>query len=180
MNTVLLFTVNVSGIWVNVSNRTPLQGKKDHLTFSTGNRESFEVNYGHLAVSKAILAYFLANAPIAVLKVFDEVALEVTLLQFPEYERIHREIHVRITDLPDINSLRDLRQNQLNCLVCVTGVVTRRTGVFPQLKWVKFNCGKCNELLGPFYQDIHNEIKIRTCPSCQSKGPFHVNMEQVK
>lgn len=138
------------------------------------------MNFEHLATSKAIIAYFVANSPLTVLKIFDEVALDVTLLQFPEYERIHREIHVRITHLPTVCTLRDLRQNQLNTLVCVSGVVTRRTGVFPQLKWVKYNCGKCNELLGPFYQDIHNEIKIRTCPSCQSKGPFNVNMEQVR
>ncbi|KAL7308157.1 MCM DNA helicase complex subunit [Mucor circinelloides] len=143
------------------------------------NKESFEVNYENLADSKIILAYYLSNSPIAMLKILDEVALEVTLMQFPAYERIHREIHVRITDLPVKNTLRELRQSQLNCLIRVSGVVTRRTGVFPQLKWVKYNCGKCNHLLGPFYQDIHNEIKINTCPSCQSKGPFNVNMEQT-
>ncbi|KAI7875255.1 MCM2/3/5 family-domain-containing protein [Mucor mucedo] len=143
------------------------------------NKESFEVNYENLADSKIILAYYLSNSPIAMLKILDEVALEVTLMQFPAYERIHREIHVRITDLPLKNTLRELRQSQLNCLIRVSGVVTRRTGVFPQLKWVKYNCGKCSALLGPFYQDIHNEIKINTCPSCQSKGPFNVNMEQT-
>lgn len=143
------------------------------------NKESFEVNYENLADSKIILAYYLSNSPIAMLKILDEVALEVTLMQFPAYERIHREIHVRITDLPVKNTLRELRQSQLNCLIRVSGVVTRRTGVFPQLKWVKYNCGKCSALLGPFYQDIHNEIKINTCPSCQSKGPFNVNMEQT-
>ncbi|KAI8982192.1 MCM2/3/5 family-domain-containing protein [Mycotypha africana] len=143
------------------------------------NRESFEVSFDHLAQNRTILAYFLSNVPLAMLKILDEVALEVTLMQFPDYERIHKEIHVRITDLPQDLSLRDLRQHQLNCLVRVSGVVTRRTGVYPQLKWVKYNCGKCSALLGPFYQDIHNEIKINTCPSCQSKGPFIVNMEQT-
>ncbi|KAI8090010.1 MCM2/3/5 family-domain-containing protein [Halteromyces radiatus] len=143
------------------------------------NGESFEVNYEHLTLSKAVISYFLANSPVAMLKILDEVALEVTLMQYPEYERIHRDIHVRITDLPTTSTLRELRQNQLNCMIRVSGVVTRRTGVFPQLKWVKYNCGKCNQLLGPFYQDIHNEIKINTCPSCQSKGPFNVNMEET-
>jgi DNA replication licensing factor MCM2 len=71
---------------------------------------------------------------------------------FPEYSRIHNEIHVRITDLPVHDSLRDLRQNHLNSLIRVTGVVTRRTGVFPQLKYVKFDCGKCGKVLGPFFQ----------------------------
>ncbi|KAI8354142.1 MCM2/3/5 family-domain-containing protein [Choanephora cucurbitarum] len=144
------------------------------------NKESFEVNYENLSASdKTILAYFLSNAPISMLKILDEVALEVTLMQFPAYERIHREIHVRITDLPVKNTLRELRQYHLNTLVRVSGVVTRRTGVFPQLKWVKYNCAKCTALLGPFYQDIHNEIKINACPSCQSRGPFNVNMEQT-
>ncbi|ORZ25194.1 MCM2/3/5 family-domain-containing protein, partial [Absidia repens] len=143
------------------------------------NGESFEVNYEHLVRSKAVVGYFLANSPVAMLKILDEVALEVTLMQYPEYERIHRDIHVRITDLPSANTLRELRQNQLNCMVRVSGVVTRRTGVFPQLKWVKYNCAKCNQLLGPFYQDIHSEIKINSCPSCQSKGPFNVNMEET-
>jgi DNA replication licensing factor MCM2 len=176
--------VKESVIWVNVSYRTwkkytePML--KDFLLWVLlGNGESFEVNYEHLVHSKAVIAYFLANSPVAMLKILDEVALEVTLMQYPEYERIHRDIHVRITDLPTANTLRELRQNQLNCMIRVSGVVTRRTGVFPQLKWVKYNCAKCNQLLGPFYQDIHSEIKINTCPSCQSKGPFNVNMEEV-
>ena len=32
------------------------------------------------------------------------------------------------------DNLRDIRQIHLNGLIKVTGVVTRRTGVFPQLK----------------------------------------------
>ncbi|CAO3595518.1 unnamed protein product [Absidia cylindrospora] len=143
------------------------------------NGESFEISYEHLVSAKAVLAYFLANSPATMLNILDEVALEVTLMQYPEYERIHRDIHVRVTDLPSITTLRELRQNQLNCMIRVSGIVTRRTGIFPQLKWVKYNCGKCDQLLGPFYQDIHSEIKINTCPNCQCNGPFIVNMEQT-
>ncbi|CDO72806.1 hypothetical protein BN946_scf184994.g59 [Trametes cinnabarina] len=98
------------------------------------NAESLEVSYLHLALSKPILAYFLTNCPSAMLAIFDEVALSAILLYYPAYERIHSEVHVRITDLPLASSLRDLRRSHLNTLVRVTGVVTRRTGVFPQLK----------------------------------------------
>lgn len=160
-----------------------MDGNEQWLTYSffgmTGNRESLEVSYEHLSQSKTILAYFLANSPLNMLKLFDQVALEVTLIQFPEYERIHRDIHIRVADLPTVNTLRELRQIQLNCLVRVSGVVTRRTGVFPQLKWVKYNCGRCDQLLGPFYQDIHNEIKLQVCPHCGGKGPFNLNAQQV-
>ena len=111
---------------------------------------------------------------------FDTVALDAVKLYYPDYERIHAEVHVRITGLPSSYTLRDLRQIHLDCLVRVTGVVTRRSGIFPQLKYVKFDCNKCGEVLGPFFQDATTEVKIRFCSSCESKGPFTINSEQVR
>ena len=143
------------------------------------NSESLEVSYVHLADTKPILAYFLTNTPSHMLEIFDEVALSAILFYYPAYERIHSEVHVRISDFPVNASLRDLRRADLNNLVRVTGVVTRRTGVFPQLKYVKFDCKKCGSVLGPFYQDHTSEVKISFCPNCEKRGPFAVNSEQV-
>lgn len=143
------------------------------------NAESLEVSYDHLSSSKAILAYFLANAPQEMLALFDKVAMDVVLLHYPDYERIHSDIHVRIFDLPVHYTLRQLRQSHLNCLVRVSGVVTRRTGVFPQLIYVKFDCTKCGVTLGPFQQESNVEVKIKYCQNCQSRGPFIVNSEKT-
>ncbi|KAF9070638.1 MCM-domain-containing protein [Rhodocollybia butyracea] len=143
------------------------------------NSESLEVSYSHLAYSKPILAYFLTNAPTAMLAIFDEVALTAILLYYPAYKRIHSEVHVRICDLPFASSLRDLRRANLNNLVRITGVVTRRSSVFPQLKYVKFDCKKCGAVLGPFYQDATKEVRVSYCANCESKGPFPVNSEQT-
>ncbi|PPQ97381.1 hypothetical protein CVT26_006615 [Gymnopilus dilepis] len=143
------------------------------------NAESLEISYLHLAVSKPILAYFLTNSPSAMLEIFDEVAMQAILVYFPSYQRIHSEIHVRIADLPLSSTLRDLRRSNLNNLVRVSGVVTRRTGVFPQLKYVKFDCRKCGAVLGPFYQDASKEVRISYCANCESKGPFAINSEQT-
>ncbi|KAG4303902.1 hypothetical protein PORY_002691 [Pneumocystis oryctolagi] len=143
------------------------------------NSESLEINYTHLSEYKAVLAYFLVHSPSEVLSIFDRVAMETTLLHYPDYERIHSEIHVRIIGLPKTFKLRELRQVHLNCLVKVSGVVTRRTGVFPQLKYVKFNCQKCGIILGPFSQDSNMEIKIGFCHNCQSRGPFSLNSEKT-
>ncbi|SCZ94399.1 BZ3500_MvSof-1268-A1-R1_Chr12-2g03873 [Microbotryum saponariae] len=143
------------------------------------NLESLEISFAHLADSKAILSYFLANSPSAMLPIFDEVALDVILLFYVDYSRIHTEVHIRITDLPTSFTLRDLRQVHLDALVRVAGVVTRRSGVFPQLKYVKFDCGRCGEVLGPFYQEATTEIRISFCSSCGAKGPFNVNSEQT-
>ncbi|KAJ5965760.1 Nucleic acid-binding OB-fold, partial [Penicillium waksmanii] len=143
------------------------------------NSASLEVSYAHLSETKAALSYFLANEPTEVLKVFDQVALDVTLFHYPQYHDIHNEIHVRITDVPIIYTLRQLRQSHLNCLVRVSGVVTRRTGVFPQLKYVMFLCSKCGVTLGPFQQEASAEVKISFCQNCQSRGPFTVNTEKT-
>ncbi|CUS21202.1 LAQU0S02e08372g1_1 [Lachancea quebecensis] len=143
------------------------------------NSESLEVNYRHLAESKAILALFLAKCPEEMLKIFDVVAMDATQLHYPDYARIHSEIHVRISDFPTVLNLRELRESNLNSLVRVTGVVTRRTGVFPQLKYVKFNCLKCGAVLGPYFQDSNEEIKISFCTNCRSKGPFRTNAEKT-
>lgn len=148
-------------------------------TLGEMNSESLEVSFLHLVDSKAILAYFLANSPTSMLPIFDAVAFDVILLYYPAYDRIHPEIHVRISDLPTSSSLRDLRQGHLNSLVRVSGVVTRRTGVFPQLKYVKFDCLSCGEVLGPFWQDAAQEVKISYCSNCQKRGPFRVNAEQT-
>ncbi|KAJ7593710.1 MCM-domain-containing protein [Mycena floridula] len=143
------------------------------------NSESLEVSYVHLAAANPLLAYFLLTCPSGMLPIMDEVALDAILTYYAAYQRIHTEIHVRISDHPMTNSLRDLRRSDLNSLVRIVGVVTRRTGVFPQLKYVKFDCKKCGAVLGPFYQDATKEVKISFCANCESKGPFPVNSEQT-
>lgn len=148
-------------------------------TLGEVNAESLEISFQHLAESKATLALFLANAPTETLKIFDQVAMDATLLHYQDYERIHSEIHVRIADVPTSYTLRELRQSHLNALVRVRGVVTRRTGVFPQLKYVKFDCAKCGTTLGPFQQDSNVEVKISYCQNCQSRGPFTLNSEKT-
>ncbi|CAI5530725.1 unnamed protein product [Closterium sp. Naga37s-1] len=143
------------------------------------NSCSLELDYSHLLTTHPILAVWLADAPKQVLEVLDEVAQAEVFRAFPMYEQVHERIYVRVAGLPVIDQIRDIRQTHLNCLIRVGGVVTRRTGVFPQLQQVKYNCIKCGAILGPFFQTSSSEIRIRTCAECQSKGPFQVNVEQT-
>uniref|UniRef100_A0AAZ3RPA7 DNA replication licensing factor MCM2 n=1 Tax=Oncorhynchus tshawytscha TaxID=74940 RepID=A0AAZ3RPA7_ONCTS len=141
------------------------------------NKESLVVNYEDLAAREHVLAYFLPEAPTEMLKIFDEAAKEVVLAMYPKYDRIAQEIHVRICNLPLVEELRSLRQLHLNQLIRTSGVVTCCTGVLPQLGMVKYNCNKCNFILGPFFQSQNQEVKPGSCPECQSFGPFDINME---
>uniref|UniRef100_A0A672FXN0 DNA replication licensing factor MCM2 n=1 Tax=Salarias fasciatus TaxID=181472 RepID=A0A672FXN0_SALFA len=143
------------------------------------NRESLVVNYEDLAAREHVLAYFLPEAPAEMLKVFDEAAKEVVLAMYPKYDRIAPEIHVRICNLPLVEEIRSLRQLHLNQLIRTGGVVSSCTGVLPQLHMVKYDCGRCGCVLGPFFQNQNQEVKPGACPECQAQGPFQVNMEET-
>ena len=71
------------------------------------------------------------------------------------------------------------RQLHLNQLIRTNGVVTRTTGILPQLNMIKYDCLRCGYLLGPFYQRQDQEVRPGTCPECQASGPFEINMEKV-
>merc|ERR1719322_540892 len=153
--------------------------KEKIRTMCEQNGASFEVDYNILASEYQVLAYFLPEAPTEMLQIFDSAAKSVVLSMFPRYELIQKEIHVRITELPLVEELRSLRQLHLNQLIRTGGVVTASTGVLPQLSIIKYNCNKCNYVLGPFVQNQNQETLPGTCPECQSQGPFEVNMEQT-
>ncbi|KAJ5072865.1 DNA helicase [Anaeramoeba ignava] len=138
------------------------------------NEESLVINYSDLSIKEPKLAMWVADSPMEILPIFDEAAYKVFLEMFESYEQIQPEVHVRISDFPLHDSLRDLRQHHLNTLIKVTGVVTRRTNVFPQLKKVKFVCPHCNSTIGPFVQNSLSEIKVSSCPVCSKKGPFRI------
>ena len=143
------------------------------------NHQSLIVDYNLLYQSEEVLAYFLVEAPLEMLNIFDEAAKDYVFALYPHYHKIAKEIHVRISELPLIEELRSLRQLHLNQLVRTNGVITSSTSVLPQLNMIKYNCLKCHFLLGPFYQTLEKEVKPQTCPECQSQGPFELNMEQT-
>ncbi|CAH1402014.1 unnamed protein product [Nezara viridula] len=163
-------TVNSKGSFV-------YKDKIRHMCES--NYSSFEVEFPVLAAKENVLAFFLPEAPVQMLEIFDEVAKAFVLTIYPSYERVTREIHVRISELPLIEELRTFRKIHLNQLVRTSGVVTGGTGVLPQLSLVKYDCSKCGYVIGPFAQSQESEVKPGSCPECQSSGPFTINMEET-
>ncbi|CAJ0637867.1 224_t:CDS:10 [Entrophospora sp. SA101] len=149
----------------------------DELTAK--NSKTLFVDFKHLIEHKPILCSFLQECPTVILNLFDEVSNNVIIQRYHNYSNIEKHVTVRITNYSGNRTLRQLREKHLNTFVCVNGVITKRTGVFPQLKYVKYNCGKCGGLLGPFTQDSDSEIKINHCIHCESKGPFYINVENT-
>ncbi|XWS16646.1 hypothetical protein CRYUN_Cryun34aG0109000 [Craigia yunnanensis] len=145
----------------------------------SANKCSLEIDYKQFISVHPNIAIWLADAPQSVLEVMEDVAQRVVFDLHPNYRNIHQKIYVRITNLPIYDRIRDIRQIHLNTMVRIGGVVTRRSGVFPQLQQVKYDCNKCGAILGPFFQNSYSEVKVGSCPECQSKGPFTVNIEQT-
>ncbi|CAN4090249.1 unnamed protein product [Withania somnifera] len=143
------------------------------------NKCSLEIDYKQFIYVHPNIAIWLADAPQSVLEVMEEVANKVVFDLHPNYKQIHQKVYVRITNLPVYDQIRNIRQIHLNTMIRIGGVVTRRSGVFPQLQQVKYDCNKCGAILGPFFQNSYSEVKVGSCPECQSKGPFIVNVEQT-
>jgi len=147
-----------------------------------GNKESLDVSFMELSKRAPTLAVYVADAPKQMLQIFGDTAMsEVLKRHFPRYNDIHKEIHVRISELPICDSLRDIRKIHLSTLIKVSGVVTRRTSVFPQLKHVKFDCPKCGYTSEPVVQTSAEPVKMNSCLECsfKSRSGFPINMEQT-
>lgn len=129
------------------------------------NRQSLEIVFTHLSNNNPTLAIWLAEEPKLMFPILNEVAQNLVSEVYPDYEKIHQKIFVRIRDLPVEDKLRELRQVHLNALIKIRGVVTKRTGVFPELHEMWFNCSKCGDVIGPYHASSEWEAK-QTLGSC--------------
>jgi len=137
------------------------------------NKQSIEVNFVHISNKQPTLAIWLAEEPACMLPVLNEVAKDIVAEVYPEYYRVHSQIFVRIRDLPVEDKLRDLRQMHLNALVKFRGVVTKRSGVYPQCYEIYLRC-VCGDLKGPCTSSSVQEAKkyAGTCIRCQKVGRY--------
>mmetsp|Transcript_8364 Transcript_8364/g.30928 ORF Transcript_8364/g.30928 Transcript_8364/m.30928 type:complete len:887 (-) Transcript_8364:57-2717(-) len=150
----------------------------------SNNENTLKVDYNHFVAfdSGSIypLAILLVDVPQEVLPILNEAAFRAILKRVPEYHKITDHLFVRITNFPKVQSVRDLRQHDLNRLIKVAGVVTKRTSVYPQMKLVRFDCPQCRSVIGPIVINTSSSGKLpkpSACsnPNCSCKGPFEVN-----
>lgn len=56
----------------------------------------------------------------------------------------------------------------------MSGVITKRSKVNPQMKTIAYDCLSCGVVLGP-YRIVNMEIRPEVCVSCGNRGPFRPN-----
>jgi len=138
---------------------------------------ALEIEYVHLFEAQPYIASWLVDAPKDILGVLNEAATRHTLALFPSYTAIQTEIHVRISEFPIVNSLRDLRRSHLDSMVKVHGVVTRRSAVSPQLSIAYYKCTQCPQIQGPIYIDPDQPAPAPpdSCGRCENPRPLRLH-----
>ena len=91
----------------------------------------------------------------------------MVLEEFPSYDQIHSDIYVRLRDVSILDRIRDLRSSNLGKMIRTQGVVTRRTGVFPQMVYLAYKCRYCNQITDGIKQTGDKEVKPEMCVFCQ-------------
>lgn len=142
----------------------------------TRNSSSIEISYEHIGKDACPqLAIWLIDVPRDMLQLFDEALHMVVNKRYSHYAaNIRKDVRIRIVDLPLTEKLRDLRKTNIGTLIRVAGVVTRRTGVYPMMTSIMYDCSECGNSLGPFKSD-GGDVRPGSCIACQSTGPFKIN-----
>eukprot|EP00451_Oxyrrhis_marina_P001424 CAMPEP_0204274932 /NCGR_PEP_ID=MMETSP0468-20130131/25461_1 /ASSEMBLY_ACC=CAM_ASM_000383 /TAXON_ID=2969 /ORGANISM="Oxyrrhis marina" /LENGTH=827 /DNA_ID=CAMNT_0051251203 /DNA_START=39 /DNA_END=2522 /DNA_ORIENTATION=- len=139
--------------------------------------QSLPVRVEDLVEHNTRLVLQLAEFPSVLLPLLHEAALGVVHGQYPTYDS-KSEVFVRLVDFPVEDKIRSLRGVNVNTIVHIVGVVTKRTLVLPELRELYVDCAKCGYRLGPFFiTDSNDDIRPGDCPECGSRGPFKANRE---
>ena len=175
----------------NFTPQAPLAKKNNGMGFyetkiramCANNLQALQISYLHLMEVEPVLAFWVADAPKDMLQVLNEAATRHVFSLFTSYHAIQPEIHVRISQVPILDSLRDLRRSHLDCLVKVGGVVTRRSAVYPQLQLAHYTCQSCRKTQGPFRTESVGPAYVPTeCPYCDQATLFklHPTLSQYR
>jgi len=138
------------------------------------------VSYKHLQEWSGNFALWVAQSPLHILPILDETLMEEARRRFETYKQMDAVgLRVAIYNFPVQDPIRDLTVIQLNKLVLVHGVVTKRSGVFNQVNRLYLRCAKCDFPSGPFDVAEDKDLKPGACVECQSRGPWKVDRQMT-
>ena len=81
------------------------------------NRQSIDISFEHLKVALPTIAMWIGLHPAIILPELNMIAYGIACKNYPAYKLISPEVFVKITTLPFMDHIRDLRHNHLGKLV---------------------------------------------------------------
>jgi len=157
----------------------------DHLAkMAEEYQMHLNVDYNHMSGFDAHLALWAVEDPRQTLPLLNQTLMEVAAKKFETYRDIvtntdENELRVAITNFPIHDKIRELTTKAMNRLVCVNGVVTKRSNVLNQVKRLYLRCAKCNNPTGPFIVSEEEQLRPGSCIECQSRGPWRVDRQMT-
>ncbi|XP_068334856.1 DNA replication licensing factor MCM2-like [Pyrus communis] len=100
----------------------------------SANKCSLVINYEQLLPVQIQIARWMIKSPRLILETFEDAAKNVVLNLHPNYKNVHPSIYVRITNLRKCVSIRNISETHLDALICIRGLVTRCSNIFPKLQ----------------------------------------------
>ncbi|QLJ52916.1 MAG: DNA replication helicase protein MCM [Candidatus Fermentimicrarchaeum limneticum] len=133
-------------------------------------RRSLEVSYIELSRYNSKLADNLINKPDLFLKAAVEALKGMAISS--QYE-VPFEPHVRFFELPEQSRpmVQDIGADHVGKLICVDGLITKRTEIRPKVKMMVLRCPYCEHI-----EKVPVDRKTvipETCSSCKRKGLQH-------
>jgi DNA replication licensing factor MCM4 len=138
---------------------------------------SVELDCSHLRTAKPDLYRQLVNYPTEVVPLFDivvnQLAKELTVTT--DMAASHHKLLVRPFGLHERKPMRELNPQDLDKLISVEGMITRTSGVMPDLKEAFFSCVMCSnaQVVGIDRGRINEPIVCSHCHTRQSMQLIH-------
>jgi len=117
----------------------------------------------------------IINYPTEVIAICDIVLSEILNEKFPEADMPEMRLMARMFNLEKENKLRELDPMDIDKLISIKGMVTRTSGVIPDLKVAFFECAVC-ETSQSVYIDRGQIAEPQICinPACQAKNNMRI------
>ena len=134
---------------------------------------SLNLDCSHLASYDEGLYKLLVLYPQEIIPIFDVVTNEYYAQELLEEEQTEfPQIQVRTFNLRERKAMRDLNPGDIDQMVCICGMVTRTSGIIPDLKQAVFKCGAptCGYTAEPVFVDRGRVTEPARCPRCTAGG----------
>merc|ERR1719469_306981 len=145
------------------------------------DEKHLDINFTHVQQWSPQLSLWIADHPHQILPILNETLMHEAARKFGTYkgdlENDENELRVAVHSFPVREHIRDLTTRQIGKLISITGVVTRRSKVFNEVKRLYLRCAKCNYPSGPFDVSSDKDLKPGACIECQSRGPWRVDRQ---
>ncbi len=121
------------------------------------------------------LYYQIINFPTEMIPVMDVTAnaLYQELFINSSESKPNNYIQIRIINLIGKSRMRDLGPNDIDKLICISGLVIRNSEIIPEMRDAFFKCSVCNKTETSLLQRS-KIIEPNECKNCNTKSSFQI------